>query len=100
MPISEEARERDERRLMATAAMDAVIRAVKDTNPATLFFIEKKAAGIDDSQERQINQRWAQGAADLIETAQGLAQAVGADALNLFKDATRADGQTAPEVHA
>ncbi len=100
MPISEETRERDERRLTATAAMDAVIRAVTTTNPSTLFFIEKKAAGIDDAQERQINQRWAQGAADLIETAQSLAQAVGEDALALFKDAGRANGQAAPEIHS
>jgi len=98
MPLSDDARALDERRLQATAAMDATIRAVTATNPHALFFIEKKANGIDEAQERQINQRWAQGAADLIETAQSLGQAIGADALALFKEANGANRKAAPEV--
>jgi len=81
--VQEQAREAEERRYGAVQALNAVVECLRETNPQTIFS-SKDAGGLEPMKLQNINNRWAEKAADVLGTALDLAECIGVDAMQMF----------------
>jgi hypothetical protein len=82
--VQEQAREAEERRYGAVQALNAVVECLRETNPQTIFSA-KEGSGLEPMKLQNINNRWAEKAADVLGTALDLADCIGVDAMAMFK---------------
>ena len=78
-------REIEERRYGAIQALRAVVECLKETNPQNIFAVGKSDQFVNEDKIKNISNRWAEKAADVLMKALELADAVGNDGLELFK---------------
>lgn len=80
----EQAREAEERRYGAVQALNSLVECLRETNPQTIFS-SKDGSGLEPMKLQNINNRWAEKAADVLSTALDLADCIGEDAMQMFK---------------
>jgi hypothetical protein len=95
----EQARDAEERRYGAVQALNALVECLRETNPQTIFS-SKEGSGLEPMKLQNINNRWAEKAADTLSTALDLANCIGVDAMQMFQSHHGTAAATAQESGA
>jgi len=89
----QELRDMDQRRFSAQSALKSMVECLRESAPTQIFSAgaakDKGLFAEDNQQIQRVNNQWINKAGDVLETAMSLADAIGQDALSMFREDTQ-----------